>query len=335
MNIESVRALKQEIASRVLPPAIERIRAAGGFSVTTFSLAKVTAADPQVALGIVPGTRKGAARLAVRMQRRSIEKERSLIADIRRRARNEVEFRFVGRIAKHAQPFFRSRVRPLVAGVSAGHFKITAGTIGAFATQRSTGRTVILSNNHVLANENDARIGDAIIQPGDLDDGGRPRDVVARLTKFVRLQKNRSNLVDAAIAAVPDSIEVDPLKYRGLGTLAGVRTEPLSDREAVAKIGRTTGLTRGRVTAIEVDNVVVEYDVGDLSFDDQIEIEGAGNRTFSSGGDSGSAILDEENRICGLLFAGSETGGRNGRGLTYANPIATVLRRLAIELPID
>ena len=169
----------------------------------------------------------------------------------------------------------------------------------------------------------------------DLDDGGRPRDVVARLTKFVRLQKNRSNLVDAAIAAVPDSIEVDPLKYRGLGTLAGVRTEPLSDREAVAKIGRTTGLTRGRVTAIEVDNVVVEYDVGDLSFDDQIEIEGAGNRTFSSGGDSGSAILDEENRICGLLFAGSETGGRNGRGLTYANPIATVLRRLAIELPID
>jgi len=44
-------------------------------------------------------------------------------------------------------------------------------------------------------------------------------------------------------------------------------------------------------------------------------------------------ILDESNRACALLFAGSETGGANGRGLTYASPIAAVLKKLAIELP--
>jgi hypothetical protein len=101
---------------------------------------------------------------------------------------------------------------------------------------------------------------------------------------------------------------------------------------AVKKLGRTTGLTSGKVSAIEVDKVVVDYDLGSLSFDNQIEIESVGNSAFSAGGDSGSLILDEENFGCALLFAGSERGGPNDRGLTYANPIATVLKRLAIEL---
>lgn len=56
----------------------------------------------------------------------------------------------------------------------------------------------------------------------------------------------------------------------------------------VAKLGRTTGLTRGRVTAFEMDNVVVEYDAGNLRFDGQVEIEGVGQKPFSDAGDSGS-----------------------------------------------
>ncbi len=100
----------------------------------------------------------------------------------------------------------------------------------------------------------------------------------------------------------------------------------------VKKVGRTTGVTHGRVSAIEVDKVVIDYDMGSLSFDNRIEIESVGNSAFSAGGDSGSLILDEEILGCALLFAGSERGGPNDRGLTYANPIATVLKRLAIEL---
>jgi hypothetical protein len=157
MDIASVRALKEEVAAEVVTPAVAAIHAAGGFSITTFSLKKMTSAEPDVALGVAPGSGRGDVRLAVRLQRRSLEKAQPMLDQIRKRARDEVEIRFVGRIAKQALPWYRTRLRPLLPGATVGHYKITAGTIGAFATQKKTGRTVILSNNHVLANENAAK----------------------------------------------------------------------------------------------------------------------------------------------------------------------------------
>lgn len=335
MKIESARALKLEIASEVVPPAVSAISAAGGFSVTTFALHKLTKAEPLVALGVAPGKTENDVRLAVRLQRRSLERAGALLENIRKRAKDEVDVRFVGRIAKHALPWYRQRQRPLQPGCSVGHFKITAGTIGAIARLRKTGHDVILSNNHVLANENDAKAGDAILQAGVFDKGKLPKDTVAKLTKWVDLRPNGANLLDAAIAILSKGIDIDPLDYKGIGTLAGVRTAPLSPGMTVSKVGRTTGVTHGRISAIELDKVVIQYDLGMISFDDQVEIESTGTTSFSAGGDSGSLILDVENRGCALLFAGSETGGPNGRGLTYANPIAIVLKRLAIDLHGD
>ena len=134
------------------------------------------------------------------------------------------------------------------------------------------------------------------------------------------------------MAKLAEDIPFDAARLKGLGKLAGVGPDGIEDGSRVAKIGRTTGLTKGRVTAFEIDNVVVEYDRGDLVFDGQIEIEGAGSRPFSDGGDSGSLIVDEDRQAVALLFAGTDTGGRNNRGLTYANPIGEVLRRLRVEL---
>ncbi|MGH6611815.1 MAG: hypothetical protein ACRECQ_16345, partial [Burkholderiaceae bacterium] len=64
----------------------------------------------------------------------------------------------------------------------------------------------------------------------------------------------------------------------------------------------------------------------------QIEIEGLGDTGFSDGGDSGALIVDANGLAVGLLFAGSESGGRNGKGVTFANPIGTVLEKLKVEL---
>jgi len=64
----------------------------------------------------------------------------------------------------------------------------------------------------------------------------------------------------------------------------------------------------------------------------QIEIEGAGNRSFSDAGDSGSLIVDDEMLAAALLFAGGDHGGSNGKGLTYANPIAAVFKALKVKL---
>ncbi|MCZ7544323.1 MAG: hypothetical protein M5R40_12680 [Anaerolineae bacterium] len=54
------------------------------------------------------------------------------------------------------------RWRPAPAGVSMGHYMVTAGTFGAVVRARSTGARLLLSNNHVFANSNDASPGDPI-----------------------------------------------------------------------------------------------------------------------------------------------------------------------------
>lgn len=83
----------------------------------------------------------------------------------------------------------RSRFRPVIPpGVSMGHFKITAGTFGALVKDANTNEVLLLSNNHVFAASNDALVGDVILQPGPVDGGSRPDDVVAHLERFIRLR---------------------------------------------------------------------------------------------------------------------------------------------------
>jgi hypothetical protein len=109
---------------------------------------------------------------------------------------------------------------------------------------------------------------------------------------------------------------------------------PLDDvdpDDVVEKVGRTTGHTRGRITAVEVDGVGVQYDDGLHTFDDQVEVEGL-RGAFSAGGDSGSIVWRSHDRApLGLLFAGSETGGSAGGGVTFCNPLASVLSALGVE----
>lgn len=190
----------------------------------------------------------------------------------------------------------------------------------------------ILSNNHVLADENRAKLGGPILQPGVIDGGQNPGDIIGKLTRFEKLDRLGVNQVDCAIASLDDTIKFHFKKLQGLGNLAGVGAAFLDAGADVAKIGRTTGLTRGRITAFELDNVVVGYDMGNLRFDYQIEIEGADTGPFSQGGDSGSLIVDGNLKAVALLFAGGDQGGTNGQGLTYANPIQKVLDTLEMDL---
>ena len=280
-----------------------------------------------VALGVAVGGRRDY-KLAIRLQRTADQHHPSVERRVER-ARGEVDLRYTGRVVKEqAKRWHQGILRPLRIGGSVGHHRISAGTIGAFVTLES-GATAILSNNHVLANENRGAVGDAVYQPGPAD-GGTAGEQVASLSKFVRLRR-RGNAVDAAAAEVIDGIATDVRRIRGIGRLAGVGGLP-DVGDPVRKTGRTTGMRRGIVTAIELDNLVVGFDIGDLSFDGQIEIEGTGRNGFSDGGDSGSLIVDGDRLAVGLLFAGSSQGGSNGRGLTFANPIDPVLQALAATL---
>lgn len=87
-----------------------------------------------------------------------------------------------------AQQTAKERFRPIIpSGVSMGHYKVTAGTLGTVVKDRTSGELFLLSNNHVFANSNDALIGDAILQPAAMDGGQNPGDLVARLERYLRL----------------------------------------------------------------------------------------------------------------------------------------------------
>jgi hypothetical protein len=288
---------------------------------------------PRVAVGLTPAG-EGLARVAVRLES---EADRALLPDLGRAAQQQVDVRVIGPVRALSSPTapgqLQRRVRPLRPGLSMAHPSVSAGTLGGFVRVR--GRLALLSNNHVLAASDAADIGDAVLQPGPAD-GGTARDRVGTLLAFEDLVRGRANLVDAAVAALDEGVEAEPGALPG-GPLAGPMPGGLDidPDELVEKVGRTTGHTRGRITAVEVDGVAVEYDDGVYRFDDQIEIAGRGG-AFSEGGDSGSVIWRSRDRapLC-LLFAGSSTGGDGGAGVTFANPLATVLAVLDAEWVVD
>ncbi len=294
MRLEAVRELKRTLLTRPTGAAAEDAARAG------------------VALGVHPAE-EGGFRLAVRVQHRGADP-----APFVQAAAGEADVRIVGEVRAFERT---ARVRPLQLGVSIAEVDVTAGTLGCFVTVGGEPR--ILSNNHVLADEDRARPGAAIVQPGPADGGRDPADRVGALDRAIALRDDAANSVDAAIATV--EVEMQAGAVAGLGTLTG-RTLAPADAGRVAKLGRTTGLTRGTVTAFELDGLTVSYDRGTLSFDDQIEVH-ADSGPFSQGGDSGSLIVAEtELDAVALLFAGNE------EGVTYANPIGAVLDALGATI---
>lgn len=241
--------------------------------------------------------------------------------------------------------------RPAPGGVSIGHRDITAGTLGCLV--KKNGQIFILSNNHVLANSNAAAIGDPILQPGPHDGGSYPDDHIANLEDFVPINiggipsecpiatgtvsflngiakvlgssvqlqaidtQATENLVDAAIARPlnPEDVKDEILQ---IGTISGSAEGELG--MAIKKSGRTTGFTTGEIQQVDV-TVNVQYGTAQIAtFTDQL-MAGA----MSQGGDSGSAVLDNDNRMVGLLFAGSDT-------TTIMNRIQNVFSELGLSL---
>jgi hypothetical protein len=298
-------------------------------------VARVQAADPGSSLAVGVAVRPGGdLGLAVRARDIS-EPLAELVAGWADRLGEEIDVRATGPIRKF------QRDRPLVPGASISLESGGTGTIGGFVRPGDEAAAVaILSNNHVLADENRAEIGAPVIQPGVADGGSTPGDTVAELAAFVPIDPASVNLVDAAVATIVDGVEWSMAPFERYGGLAGILD--LGDEESivfpmVAKFGRTTDHTVGTVTAIELDLVRVQYDIGVVRFDDQIEVEGL-DGAFSAPGDSGSLVVtaDESGaEAVGLLFAGSEIGGSQGQGLTYLNPIVTVVAQLSSELVLD
>lgn len=249
------------------------------------------------------------------------------------------------------------KARPARPGMSLGHYRITAGTFGALVKDVITGEPLILSNNHVLANATDGHdgksgIGDAILQPG-AHDGGKDADLIAKLERFIPIEKNTQgtrcpiakmaedsangilgllrpqyrvrliktantyNLVDAAVAKPVNSRFVSS-EIVDLGSVRGVTGAKIGLE--VKKSGRTSGITHADIRALNVTMKVALGPGEEATFHDQI-LAGP----MAQPGDSGSLVVDGNMSAVGLLFAGSDLA-------TVINPIETVLKLLKIEL---
>jgi len=206
----------------------------------------------------------------------------------------------------------QARRRPVVGGLQISPLGADfVGTMGSLV--RPGTQLFALSNNHVLVDTNSLPIGTQIVQSF----GTNPADVFARLSEFEQIRFPQPggitprNRMDAAIAAVTSPTLVRRATIFGIDNYTPVLTAP-RPAMTVTKSGRTTAVTRGRITAIRVNGVTVNYGtvqnpiIG--TFDNSVQIVGAPGQSFSRPGDSGSAILDNASgRPVALLFAGDGT----------------------------
>ncbi|HVZ82540.1 MAG TPA: hypothetical protein VG893_02615 [Terracidiphilus sp.] len=264
-------------------------------------------------------------------------------------------------IASSPYPHQAQMAAPILLGSSGGNggdydarggtvVDCCSGTLGALIRD-AAGRQYILSNNHVLARSDHAAPGDAVLQPGLIDNNCTASGAaqVASLTGWLPLHDAATN-ADAAIAEVASRavdaegriLELGSRQSDGSLAAAapgisstGGKGEAARLGLRVAKSGRTTGLTCGGITAIAVD-VSVDYfrDCAETrpyltkTFTNQIGV--AGN-SFSDAGDSGALVVDAADaEPVGLYFAGGRDAAGVGQGM--ANPVGDVLSELGAQL---
>jgi hypothetical protein len=235
-----------------------------------------------------------------------------------------------------------------------------SGTLGALVKDQAS-NLYILSNNHVLADSDQGKVGEVIIQPGLVDTGCTQLAAgvsgitqVGQLTYWVPLLYPPSvpnppaTNVDAALAGTTSSSVDASGSILALGAGGGGSNQIAAAAPAggtgevltaanlntihVAKSGRTTGLTCSTVDTINT-TIQVSYflDAAETqpyttkTFTNQIGMPG---NYFSDSGDSGSLVVDTANAQPVALFFAGATATSTQPGESFAQPIGEVLTEL-------
>jgi hypothetical protein len=220
------------------------------------------------------------------------------------------------------------------------------GTLGSLVQKGGT--KYVLSNYHVLyadivngGNSRTAQPGDPVIQPALIDvacNAATAQNIASLVASGGTLpDPGNPDAVDAAIASVTSGMVDETGAILNVGTISATTRSAVVGL-AVKKMGRTTGLTRSSISAINgAFSITYENEcAGGTSFTQsysgQIVIT---NRrcAFQNGGDSGSLLVEDVTtnpRAVGLCFAGSVTC--NNTAIAIANPIGDVLSELGATM---
>jgi hypothetical protein len=204
---------------------------------------------------------------------------------------------------------------------SAGYY-IFVGTLGAIVKDRTSGAMMALTNFHVACVDSGWTVGDTMAQPARNDGGACPAQKFGAIVRAVL-----SEQVDGSVLSI-DPGKTSACKIVEIGDVKGKNTAAIG--MAVRKRGRTTGLTYGNVTSVDF-TVSVPYGDGlgvhVLKHQIRVEVDTTKSTQFGDHGDSGSVVVDANNKVVGLHFAGN-TSGTAG----FANPIQSVLDELDVDL---
>jgi hypothetical protein len=218
-----------------------------------------------------------------------------------------------------------------------------AGTLGAFVVLGDEVRG-FLSCAHVLAEAHrvQVRAGDGVHNPGQPEPIPEENRVGHLSKYFSRFVPSRTDNIDAAIAildpdvetlgnVIPDCPEVDEKRFRGCRI--GPPAADVVPGTEVIKVGRTTGLTRGRVSTVDIRNFRPELrGRRRITFGQVHEIAWLdGPKPFTRGGDSGSLILSEEKlEPLGIHFCAVPLTSGNAR--SYMIPWNVIASSFPIRL---
>jgi hypothetical protein len=241
-------------------------------------------------------------------------------------------------------------------GTPAANGVCCIGTMGSLWTRADLAQPVILSNNHVLARSSLGVAGESITQPGPSACFGGSSKPIATLTQQAALAPagtaqgrtgaSPSNTDSAIAQIVPGTVDLQgrilDLGGAGASSIAAAAPSngtiiPATIGTAVAKSGRTTGLTCSTVESINM-TIPIAYPTictndpnapiaFTATYTNQVMINGG---TFSGPGDSGSLVVRQlDARPVALLYGGSQGAG----GDTVANPIQDVIAALSPSVP--
>jgi hypothetical protein len=237
-----------------------------------------------------------------------------------------------------------TRYRPVPGGCSIGpEASVSAGTLGGWACDNADDTMVLLTNNHVISGLDNLPAARRIVQPGRLDGGALPADLIGSLKRHLALTTVANppgaplppvTAVDAAIGTIDvdrdDTVlQIGPAIYELQGPTVGMD---------VQKRGRTTRLTNnGRVFSVN-GTFTINYRGGTRlgRVGNTFLIRSTDGNTFSRPGDSGSLIfnqrqgeLNNTRPVVGLLYAGGSFA--DGTPYTLACDINAVFGALNLS----
>jgi hypothetical protein len=250
-----------------------------------------------------------------------------------------------------------SKHRPLMAGIAISTDSTSYGTLGWFGVLDADDTPILLTNKHVLYDEDNETVTDAkkTAQP----QLGRPSsccccecgsdNVIGESLIGIRnVAPMTSTSVDAAIARIDPAaatglvLEITNDSTEEVLTVSGTAQAVVG--ETVRKIGARSAFTRGTVIhigdmaaaptdpdgsgtiAVRTGQVLI-IPATDETYEVENDDTGVCMRAFSNSGDSGSVILNGDDEIIALNWGGNRED--YSVGLTVASNIQNVLDALA------